>query len=258
MSKPTPSQPATNTPSNAESLDERIASFAQLALPPAVAVGAVVAGYIQGPPMAILVLAAGMLFGTVALFWSSLRAMFGETRLTGADAFAMGAPSSEEEQKRAVMQALKDIEFERSIGKIAEEDYLMLRTRYRTEAKRLLRLLDNRAAPARKRAEELAKAHLLERQLLDPGDPRWAVDGDDAASGAVESSAAGDMQQKTSPGAQGENPYIDESKRPASDDEDELAEQVPTQTCSNCGVVNDGDAMFCKKCGTRFDKEMIA
>src|SRR6202012_5863491 len=72
--------------------------------------------------------------------------------------FSMGARSAEEEQKRAVLRALKDLEYERSVGKISDEDYQEYAARYRAEAKRLIRTMDESMAEARKRVEQdLAK-----------------------------------------------------------------------------------------------------
>jgi hypothetical protein len=108
----------------------------------------------MGVPYAVLVLAAAAVVAVIALFWSSLRTLLGETPLASADAFAIGAPRAEEEQKRAVLRTLKDLEFERSVGKISEEDYRALVAQYRAEAKRLLRQIDERATENRRRAEE--------------------------------------------------------------------------------------------------------
>ena len=118
------------------------------------------AGVFVGPGMGILVLAGGTLIGAIALFWSSLRALFGETKLSPEDAFAIGAPSVEEEQKRAVLRAIKDLEFEHAVGKISKQDYDALIARYRSEAKRLLRLIEQKAQPERDAVEHLVKEHL--------------------------------------------------------------------------------------------------
>jgi hypothetical protein len=120
----------------------------------------VFAGVKLGAPGVLLVLAGTALVATIALLWGSLRTLLGETRLSGADAYAIGAPRVEEEQKRAVLRALKDLEFERSVGKISEGDYKFLVTHYRKEAKRLLRLLDEASAEQRARAEAVVDARL--------------------------------------------------------------------------------------------------
>jgi hypothetical protein len=126
---------------------------------------AAIVGITLGTPPALLVLAGGALIAVIATFWASVRTLLGETPLGGADAYALGAPRAEEEQKRAVLRALKDLEFERGIGKISEEDYAELVAKYREEAKRLLRVLDTDAAPARRRIEVLVAKRLREEGL---------------------------------------------------------------------------------------------
>jgi hypothetical protein len=113
----------------------------------------VAVGLVFGPASAVLVLTAFAFISVIALFWTSLRTLLGETPIESADAFAIGAPRVEEEQKRAVLRALKDLEFERGVGKISEDDYKVLVAQYRDEAKRLLRQLDERGAAHRARAE---------------------------------------------------------------------------------------------------------
>jgi hypothetical protein len=63
-----------------------------------------------------------------------------------------------------VLRALKDLEYERSVGKISPEDYAELSAKYRSEAKRLIQSLDEALGPAR-REVELA----IERRLARAG-----------------------------------------------------------------------------------------
>ena len=102
-----------------------------------------------------LVLAGTALALAVFLLHSSLLGLTGETDLTFEEAYTLAAPSREEEQKRAVLRALKDLEYERSVGKISPEDYAELQTRYRAEAKRLLQLVDENRADQLRQAEAL-------------------------------------------------------------------------------------------------------
>jgi hypothetical protein len=136
------------------------------------------AGVEFGPPGVVLVLTGFALVLVIAAFWSSIRTLIGETRLSGADAFAIGAPRAEEEQKRAVLRALKDLEFERSVGKISEDDYVLLSNRYRDEAKRLLRQIDLASAEQRDHAlaivnQRLAHVGLGPQPALDPATPAF-------------------------------------------------------------------------------------
>lgn len=147
-------------PHDAELAAARTATAVRVGVPILVVVAALVAGWMRGVPLAVLVLAAGALAAVIGLFWQSVRTLVGETALSGADAFALGTPHAEEERKRAVLRALKDLEFERSVGKISEEDYRELVAQYRGEAKRLLRTLDEAARPRRDRVMELVEARL--------------------------------------------------------------------------------------------------
>src|SRR6266566_4615060 len=72
--------------------------------------------------------------GVVAIMWASVRTLSGDAPITLEEAIALAAPSAAEEQKRAVLQALKDLEYERSVGKVSDADYEVLLQRYREEA----------------------------------------------------------------------------------------------------------------------------
>jgi hypothetical protein len=115
-------------------------------------------GFWGGWPPALMVLALIALLLVIGLFWSSVQGLAGESPLTLEEALTLGAPSAEEEQKRALLRALNDLKYERSVGKISEEDYAELSQRYREQAKQLMQLLEGEQEPARKRAEQLSSA----------------------------------------------------------------------------------------------------
>ncbi len=127
---------------------------------------AVYAGIAYGAPGVVLTLAATALVLVIASFWTSIRMLIGETRLSAADAYAIGAQHTEMEQKRAVLRALKDLEFERAVGKISEEDYRHLVARFRAEAKALLQVIDEKAQAKRARAEKVVGAHLQKKGVV--------------------------------------------------------------------------------------------
>jgi hypothetical protein len=126
-----------------------------------------VAGFMSGVELAFLVAAAGVLTGVITLMWSSVQSLTGGTSLGFEEALGMGAPSKVEEQKRAVLRALKDLDFERGVGKISPEDYAELSAKYRAEAKRLMQTLDQALEPARERVEQQLKQR-LERAGIEP------------------------------------------------------------------------------------------
>ena len=121
---------------------------------------AIVLGNVFGIGIGLLVAAGTAMLLGIWGFWSSLNNLSGDAPLTLDEALSLGAPSAEEEQKRAVLRALKDLEYERAVGKISEADYNQLSERYRQDAKRLLRLVDRDLTPERERAERLLEERL--------------------------------------------------------------------------------------------------
>jgi hypothetical protein len=204
-----------------------------------VVLAALGAGALLGPGAALLILAAGTLLAAIGSLWTSMRALFGETKLSPEDAFAIGAPSAEEEQKRAVLRAIKDLEFERAVGKISEMDYRSLVSHYRAEAKRLLRLLDERAAPKRAAVEGLVEKHLASRGLSL------------AASTQPSEGEAADAPAQSS----GQDLSEERSEPSAKSDTDKRDSAQSDSACPECDTDNDPDAVFCKKCGTRLGEE---
>jgi hypothetical protein len=144
--------------------------------PLAVVVLAILLGQYFGLPIGLLTVAGGVLCGSIWLIWSSLQGLAGDAPLTLEEAISLGAPSAEEEQKRAVLRALKDLEYERAVGKINEADYDNLAEHYRNEAKRLLRAVDADLGPERDRAEQILAERLGTRDGAEP-----AADGEDDA-----------------------------------------------------------------------------
>src|SRR4051812_2170251 len=114
---------------------------------------AIVLGNLYGVQLVVLTFAASALLLVIWLLWSSVQALAGESELTFEEAFSLGARSAEEEQKRAVLRALKDLEYERSVGKISEDDFHEYSARYRAEAKRLMQTLDENLSEGRKQVE---------------------------------------------------------------------------------------------------------
>lgn len=122
-----------------------------------VALVAVPIGLVKGAPAVVLWFGFSMFCGAVLLFWETLRLVLDPSRSGDAaegedDGAALGAL---EERKRAAVQALRDLEFERSIGRIGEEDHRALEARYREEARAAMRAIDEGIGPWRSRAEAM-------------------------------------------------------------------------------------------------------
>jgi hypothetical protein len=165
-----------------------IADHARWLYPLFVVLTAILVGNVFGLGMAILTVGGGVLGGSIWLIWSSLQGLTGDVPLTLDEALSLGAPSAEEEQKRSVLRALKDLEYERAVGKINEDDYNSLAQHYREEAKRLLRAVDKDLSPERERAERI----LAERLAA-------AASGKTKARAKVAASAAGEAAPPAAP-----------------------------------------------------------
>jgi hypothetical protein len=162
-------------------------------LPVVTVVTAVVVGVVFGVELSLLVIAAGALAGVIALLWASVQSLTGESPLTLEEAMTLGAPSVEEEQKRSVLRALKDLEFERGVGKISEEDYVELSARYRAEAKRLMQILDAGAEPERVRAEKALRERIAKTA---------EIEAKAAEKAAAEAADASDADASTAPSSE--------------------------------------------------------
>ena len=182
MAEPTRQKKQSKSPSPSETparSDEASAFFQSLTwlLPVVSVVAALTTGAVYGVGTALLTLAGGVLLIVISILWASVRTLSGETPITLEEAMALGAPTVAEEQKRAILQALKDLEFERSVGKIAEPDYQEIVARYRAEAKRLLRAVDEDLAPLRDKAAAYVADQLgTERPAKRSKPPRKADD----------------------------------------------------------------------------------
>ena len=147
-------------------------------------------GNVYGRATGVLVLVTAAFCAVIALFWSSLRTLLGETVLQSADAFAIGAHGGEDEQKRAVLRALKDLEFERGVGKISEADYRILVAKLRARAKDLLRQLDEEGAEKRRLAEKIVEGRVA--TIVGKAAPADQDDEEDGTEAAAETAAETD------------------------------------------------------------------
>jgi len=146
----------------------KLASKALVALTLALAVGSAMT---FGFPTMLLVLAGGALCLVISLAWTSLEKLGGSSELSLDEALALAAPTAAEEQKRAVLRTLKDLEYERSVGKITPEDFEATSAHFRAEAKRLIAEADSSLGTRLERAEARIAKYLAQQSAAAPGEP---------------------------------------------------------------------------------------
>ena len=126
-----------------------------------------------------------------------------------------------EREKHLTLRAIKELEFDRAMGKLAEADFQEMSTRLRMRAAGLLRQLD--AGSGYRDQIERDLAARLKGSRYDSG------------------SAGSRNEMQTDTGSARLSAERIAGEREAS------AERL----CANCSTVNDADATFCKSCGVK-------
>lgn len=190
-------------------------------LPLGALLASVVVGVLLGIELGILVLAGGVFVGVIFILWNSVQGLTGEAELSLEEALTMAAPSAEEEEKRSVLRTLKDLEYEKSVGKISDEDYAELVAKYTARAKQLIQAVDADLGEARAQVERLLSKRMGE-----------------ATARAEESKPRKVKREKRETENQTDSSARRKSAAPGSVE------------CPECTTANDPDARFCKSCGT--------
>ena len=219
--------PKTEAPTPAAMAEDerRLARGAAILIPVATVLTSLVVGVITSPGPALLVLAGGIILGTIALFWASLRTLTGDAPLASdLEQFTFSAPADPLAlRKTMLLRALKDLDGEKAIGKIHAADYASLSQRYREEIKDIMRNMDASIAPHVKDAEAAFQKHLVRVGL------------------------AGDPFRTSGKAAQAKEEALAKDDAPESGEAATVASARPT--CPACSTSNDPDARFCKSCG---------
>ena len=126
-----------------------------------------------------------------------------------------------EREKHLTLRAIKELEFDRAMGKLAEADFQEMSTRLRMRAAGLIRQLD--AGSGYRDQIERDLAARLKGSRYDSG------------------SAGSHNEMQTDTGSARLSAERIAGEREAS------AERL----CANCSTVNDADATFCKSCGVK-------
>ena len=164
-----------------------------------------------GPPLVMFMLGGMTLALTGAALMRVIDPLAGNS--PAAAAVRGGRRSRElEREKQLVLKAIKEIELDYQMRKIAERDYREMVERYRTRALRLMSEIE-----AGDDFRMLIERELTMRLKLDAAKPA-----------AAQNPAAAEPEPAAPPTA-----------------------AVTTSTCATCATVNDDDARFCKTCGAK-------
>lgn len=112
-------------------------------------------------PFAFIALSVVALIAAISFLWASLRAVLSDEHgVYVTQSAAMRARAELVAEKETVLKGLKDLEFERAVGKLSEEDFARLDAQLRSKAKRILKQLDDELRPHRDQAQKLLESEL--------------------------------------------------------------------------------------------------
>lgn len=112
-------------------------------------------------PFLFIALSALALLACISFLWGSLRVLFGgEHELYLGQSKGLRGRMELLDEKDAALKSLRDLEFEREVGKLSDEDFARLAADFRARAKRIMRALDDDLREHREKAEKLVEAEL--------------------------------------------------------------------------------------------------
>ena len=197
----------------------------------AAATGGTLVAHGTRPANIVFVVLAILTTGLVALaVYRTLWPLASEVEASEPEMVGGSTRAALEREKTIVLRAIKELEFDRAMGKVSQADCDEMTARLRARAVRLIRQLDAGSAGYR---------DLIERELnarLGVGAPTSRPTNGRAASlrtPDVTSTGAGAELAPPDPGDAG------------------APEDASPMACLACGSVNDADATFCKACGTK-------
>jgi hypothetical protein len=135
------------------------------------------------------------------------------------------ARSAMEREKALVLRSIKELEFDRAMGKVSPRDFDEMAARLRGRAMMLIKQADEGSVGYRELIERELSARLVTR--VRPGTV------------APSQLAAHMPSPEDARGGARIDPRVDAAPAPPS--------------CAACGTGNDRDAAFCKRCGARLD-----
>jgi hypothetical protein len=179
----------------------------------------------------------------------------------GADDLIAQAPATRRgdllREKRAVLRAIKDAEFDRDMGKMSAEEAGEILRVYRARAIEIIRELDSGVDET----GELSVDELIERELaarLERAGLATPADVTGAAEAA--DTAAPDKEPAPAPAEAAEAAALDKEPAPAPAEAaapDKEPAPAPAEAgrkvCPACQADNESDAVFCKKCGGKLE-----
>jgi hypothetical protein len=192
-------------------------------------IGATIAVFMaRGESPAAVIMISITIFAAAGVGIAALRTFLPLTQKSPADgARILGGRTRAalEREKTLLLRSIKELEFDRAMGKVSEKDFAEMSGRLRVRAARLMRQLDAGAGYRKEIEQEIAK-RIGEAGVV-----------------AAPTKAAGSTKQ---------DPAYAAGVQTSDDTPDNVGPVLrssPAIMCVSCSTSNDPDARFCKHCG---------
>ena len=203
----------------------------------------------MGLPGFFIALSGATLVLALAALFRSLRAAFGDDD-EGESAMAVDGAErgSLLEEKKSLLRALKDLEYEHAVGKIDDADFERLNHAYRARARQVLARLDDDLGAHRAAAASLIEAYVS--GAADEGEaPTKKKKKKKGKDTKPKASAQPKSEAKDEPQAKGDAEHAEPPDAEQSEGEPDA--DADALVCPKCETKNDVDATFCKRCAAR-------
>jgi hypothetical protein len=149
--------------------------------------------------------------------WRTFAPVSVDDEPTGSPVLAGRTRAALEREKALALRTIKELEFDRAMGKVSEKDFAEMSARLRTRAAGLIRQLD----AGEGYRDEIEKA----------------------VAGRLATMTRGTVAPKADASGSAVHAAVPPAKDPI----------PPTRLCSACGTANESDALFCKHCGANLE-----
>ena len=201
----------------------------------------------QGPTVVILL---GILMGTAALVGYAALRTFRPLVTAEDDRTVMVGQRTRvalEREKLLTLRSIKELEFDRAMGRLSDEDWKEMSGRLRSRVARLIRQLDA-GTGYREQIERDLDARLKPlRSEEGGGDARLKPSRSEASD--VDARLKPSRYEEVAEREDGAESGDSRSAKASAERTDRSAKALAERVCASCATANDADAKFCKNCG---------
>jgi hypothetical protein len=208
-------------------------------------IGATIAVFMaRGESPAAVIMISLTIFAAAAVGIAALRTFLPLTQKSWSDgARILGGRTRAalEREKSLVLRSIKELEFDRAMGKVSEKDFGEMSGRLRVRAARLIRQLD----AGEGYRDEIEREIVKRIGVVPGGSNRLRAEGASA-------SLAEARQERTRAEAEEQDPPYAAGGQPL-DGVGRVLHSRAAGSCPSCNTANDADARFCKHCGAAME-----